>query len=42
LLDTARERVKLITLAACLSAAVSAAEQRRLLNLPVSDNQPHY
>jgi hypothetical protein len=34
LLDPARERVKLVTVAACWSAAVTAAEQRRLLGLP--------
>jgi hypothetical protein len=35
LLDGAREHVRLITLSACWSAALSAAEQRRLLRLPV-------
>ncbi|MBO0805289.1 MAG: CHAT domain-containing protein [Nocardiopsaceae bacterium] len=35
LLDTARDRVKLVTLAACWSAARTADEQRRLLRLPV-------
>ncbi len=36
LLDLARERVSLVTVAACWSAALTAAEQRRLLGLPVS------
>ncbi len=35
MLDLARERVKLVTVAACWSAAMTAAEQRRLLGLPV-------
>jgi len=34
LLDPARESVKLVTVSACWSAAVTAAEQRRLLGLP--------
>jgi len=34
LLDLARERVKLVTLSACWSAALTLAEQRRLLRLP--------
>ena len=34
LLDLARERVKLVTVSACWSAAVTAGEQRRLLGLP--------
>jgi tetratricopeptide (TPR) repeat protein len=34
LLDPARERVKLVTVAACWSAAMTTAEQRRLLGLP--------
>ena len=37
LLDPARERVKLVTVAACWSAAVTAGEQRRLLGLPAPD-----
>lgn len=37
LLDLARERVKLVTVAACWSAALTAGEQRRLLGLPVPD-----
>jgi hypothetical protein len=37
LLDTARDHVKLVTLSACSSAALTAAEQRRLLGLPVED-----
>ena len=36
LLDLARERVKLVTVSACWSAALTAAGQRRLLGLPVS------
>jgi hypothetical protein len=39
LLDLARERVSLVTVAACWSAAVTAAEQRRLLGLPVQDQR---
>jgi tetratricopeptide (TPR) repeat protein len=39
LLDLARERVSLITVAACWSAALTAAEQRRLLGLPVPDQR---
>ena len=34
LLDLAKERVKLVTVSACWSAAMTAAEQRRLLGLP--------
>jgi CHAT domain/NB-ARC domain len=37
LLDLARERVKLVTVAACWSAALTAADQRRLLGLPAPD-----
>ena len=37
LLESARGRLKLVTIAACWSAAVNAAEQRKLLGLPVSD-----
>ena len=37
MLDLARERVKLVTVAACWSAALTAVEQRRLLGLPVPD-----
>ena len=37
MLDLARERVKLVTLSACWSAAVTAEEQRRLLGLPLAD-----
>jgi hypothetical protein len=37
MLDVASERVKLVTVAACWSAALTAAEQRRLLGLPVPD-----
>jgi hypothetical protein len=37
LLDLARERLSLVTVAACWSAALTAAEQRRLLGLPVPD-----
>jgi hypothetical protein len=37
MLDLARERVSLVTVAACWSAALTAAEQRRLLGLPVPD-----
>jgi tetratricopeptide (TPR) repeat protein len=35
MLAPARERVKLVTLSACWSAALTIAEQRRLLGLPV-------
>jgi tetratricopeptide (TPR) repeat protein len=35
MLDLARERVKLVTVAACWSAARTVADQRRLLGLPV-------
>jgi hypothetical protein len=41
LLDTARERVKLVTVAACWSAALTAAAQRRLLRLPVREDHSH-
>jgi hypothetical protein len=37
LLDLAAGRIKLVTVAACWSAAQTAAEQRRLLGLPVQD-----
>jgi tetratricopeptide (TPR) repeat protein len=37
MLDLARDRVKLVTLSACWSAAVTAEEQRRLLGLPLPD-----
>ena len=37
LLDLARERVTLVTVSACWSAAVTTAEQRRLLGLPIPD-----
>ncbi len=40
LLDLARERISLVTVAACWSAALTAAEQRRLLGLPVPEQQP--
>ncbi len=36
LLELARERVKLVTVAACWSAAMTAAQERRLLGLPVA------
>jgi CHAT domain-containing protein len=35
LLEPARDHVKLVTVAACWSAAVTAAQQRRLLGLPI-------
>jgi hypothetical protein len=35
LLDLARERVKLVTVSACWSAALTLAEQRRILGLPL-------
>jgi tetratricopeptide (TPR) repeat protein len=35
LLDLARDRVKLVTVAACWSAAITANEQRQFLGLPV-------
>ena len=38
LLDLARERVKLVTVLACWSAALTLAEQRRLLQLPTRDD----
>jgi hypothetical protein len=34
LLDLARDHLKLVTVSACWSAALTAAEQRRLLGLP--------
>ena len=40
LLDLARERVKLVTVSACWSAALTLAEQRRLLKLPAPDDPP--
>jgi CHAT domain len=40
LLDVARERVKLVTVSACWSAALTLAEQRRLLKLPQTGNFP--
>jgi hypothetical protein len=40
LLDLARERVKLVTVSACWSAALTLAEQRRLLRLPLLEQQP--
>jgi hypothetical protein len=39
LLDLARERISLVTVAACWSAAMTAAEQCRLLGLPVPDQR---
>jgi hypothetical protein len=39
-LDLARERVKLVTVSACWSAALTLAEQRRLLKLPPPDVSP--
>ncbi|MBO0803718.1 MAG: CHAT domain-containing protein [Nocardiopsaceae bacterium] len=41
LLDTARGRVRLVTLSACSSAALTANEQRRLLGLPAGEDQNH-
>ena len=38
LLDLGRERVKLVTVSACWSAALTLAEQRRLLKLPPPDD----
>ena len=38
LLDLARERVKLVTVSACWSAALTLAEQRQLLKLPTQDD----
>jgi tetratricopeptide (TPR) repeat protein len=38
LLDLAQERVKLVLVSACWSAALTLAEQRRLLKLPTRDN----
>ena len=40
LLDPARGRLKLVTVSACWSAAVTIAEQRRLLGLPATDARP--
>jgi hypothetical protein len=40
LLDLARERVKLVTVSACWSAAVTATDQRRLLGLPTAPQDP--
>ena len=40
MLDAARERVKLVTVSACWSAAMTLAEQRRLLHLPVPEDWP--
>ena len=37
LLEPARERIKLVTVAACWSAAMTVTEQRRLLGLPAPD-----
>jgi hypothetical protein len=42
LLDVAREHVRLITLAACWSASLTAAQQRRLLRLPVPADQTRH
>jgi hypothetical protein len=39
LLELTMERVKLVTVSACWSAALTAAEQRRLLGLPVPEGQ---
>ena len=38
LLDLARERVKLVTVSACWSAALTLAEHRRLLRLPTPES----
>jgi tetratricopeptide (TPR) repeat protein len=38
MLELTRERVKLVTVSACWSAALTAAEQRRLLGLPVLED----
>ncbi len=40
LLDLARERVALVTVSACWSGALTIAEQRRLLGLPVPEQDP--
>jgi hypothetical protein len=40
LLELARARVKLVTIAACWSASLTAAEQRRLLGLPIPTGPP--
>jgi tetratricopeptide (TPR) repeat protein len=37
MLDMARERVKLVTVSACWSAALTIEEQRRLLGLPLAE-----
>jgi hypothetical protein len=42
LLDVARERVKLVTISACWSAALSAADQRWLLGQPARMPEPLY
>ncbi len=39
MLDLARERIKLVTVSACWSAATVADQQRRLLGLPVLDQR---
>jgi hypothetical protein len=41
LLDLARDRAKFVTVAACWSAALTANEQRRLLRLPILEDQRH-
>jgi tetratricopeptide (TPR) repeat protein len=40
ILGPARESIKLVTVSACWSAAVTAADQRRLLGLPVAEARP--
>jgi hypothetical protein len=40
LLDLARERVALVTVSACWSGALAIAEQRRLLDLPIPEQDP--
>jgi CHAT domain len=40
MLELTRERVRLVTVSACWSAALTAAEQRRLLGLPVPEGLP--
>jgi len=40
ILDLAQERLKLVSVSACWSAAVAVAEQRQLLGLPLSDGEP--
>ena len=42
LLDLTRERIRLVTLAACWSAAAAVTEQRRLLGLPVKDQAERF